>query len=264
MHGDACRRWLLRELEALGQPAFPDYSRFLTAMAEFALASVAPGTPRPWAESVASILKDRCDREKIAALFDTTPESVTVCGWLSLLFLIHEIPPPVSLDRLQRRLHLMVARPVDSPYPLRRLEAAYLLHRLGHVTALPFSWPIRRSADFVSGVYELTHAAFYLSDFAANGWPVGSDVLRQSRSGMLESLRPAIRFCEWTAHLDLSAEVALAGFGLGCAGEIANLLDMVAREQDRRGMVSETGGPRSPSLVHQTLAAMLAFDASRM
>ena len=264
---EALEAWLLGALgPVVGAASLPTFRDRLKAMAEFALVAVLlrdwHDDERGWSSRVVQRLREVMPRGQADTFLKADPGLAPGCAWVVEALCGGGVAPDQVLVALRER----AINPPSAIYPLARMEALYLLHRLNRllgvdaaplppVATLCFVWNLPTRLLSADEIYELVHAIFFLTAFGSRHWDVGLQVLSNCRAGFLASLDQAERTCLRTGNVDLIAELALARICLDGRADVTALLDELAQAQRPKGAIAprncrgEAGDCYHPSLV---------------
>jgi hypothetical protein len=264
--------WLTDALPAVfSGRALKDFRSRITAMAEFALATLVCGSPgAAWSARVAGLLALHYREKRFVQSLMSEPASAPAHAWIVEALHRHGVDSLVALDAVRRLLRLRSQLPVFGGYPLLRMEALYLEQRLARVAgagidseaAVAFSSP--QSLSSGREIYELAHAVFFLTCFGRYHWRPGLEALAPQRPELFRGLEQAASMAVQDAHWDLVGEVALAFLYLGQQAQADALLQLLAGAQWADGAIPGWQGARGiAGLYHATLIALVAFTTAR-
>lgn len=268
---EALEAWLLEALAPVADSMELSTFRYrLKAMAEFALAAVLlrdwHADELGWSARVARRLRELMPRGQVDTFLKADPGLAPGCAWIVEALYGDRIPPCGVLAALRER----AINPPLAIYPLARMEALYLLHRLSRllgvdppplppVATLRFVWDMPTRLLGVGEMYELVHAVFFLTAFGGHHWDVGQRALSACRAGFLASLGQAERTCLRRGNVDLIAELALARICVDGQADVTRLLGELARAQRRDGAIaSQNSRGEALDCYHSSLATLLA------
>lgn len=274
-------RWLLSAHRlVIRAPALPGFSAQFTAMCEFALAASVLadwGTADPtWGRTVVASLSDRYCELRAGRMLAAIPSSAPGHAWIVEALHANNVESPLPAEVVLRALRERWELPVFTAYPLVRIEALYLSHRLEKATGrrigatddgveISFYWPEQWVPRGYCEIYELVHAVFFLTDFGCGGWDAGRAILTPNLPAVTSSLRRAAELCLGDGHFDLVGEIALAHLCLQAAAGAYPLLKALSEAQLSDGAIPGWRGACDISgLYHATLVSLLAFSRAEL
>jgi hypothetical protein len=271
-------KWLLNALPLIMDGSvFPDFHVRLLAVSECALSSlildISTEVLIQWKENVINHLINYYQNGRVKRSLILMPASSPSHAWIVEALYPHLDHSSLPLDLLLKALQLRAnISPVFTAYPLSRMEALYLYHRLAMITGILIESDIVEIGFSCSEewqplayreIYELVHAVFFLTDFGNKNWESGLNSLKPYRCAIVVSLKRAAEVCLREKHLDLIGEIALALLYLDEITDTWPLLLKLSQFQLSDGSITTWHGAQGIyGCYHATLIALITFSTA--